>query len=179
MGVPVATIARRLPSAACRRACVFPATSITLATQYLEDAVIEEDIGQLLVLLARYADMADAVHFAVTEMDRMLMGDRACPHCPRVNQGQPHATPMCTVACLSRHVRVRLPVVTVFAADTLKRFIDDSDLSTFVTIVNANRSRPDTLHHVLSVLHILAGNGAWACAAGTVRVQGLGPGPSR
>ena len=45
------------------------------------------------------------------------------------------------------------------AADTLKRFIDDADLSTFVTIVNANRGRPDTLHHVLSVLHILAGNG--------------------
>ncbi len=66
--------ARPLPHALWLRSNA--ATSMKLASQYLEDAVIEEDIGQLLVLLARYADMAEAVHFAITEMDRMLMGDR-------------------------------------------------------------------------------------------------------
>jgi hypothetical protein len=49
------------------------------------------------------------------------------------------------------------------AEDNMKRFVDDADLSTFVTIVSSNRSRPDTLHHVFSVLHILSGNGVCVC----------------
>ena len=51
------------------------ATAVKLATEYLEDAVIDEDIGRLLILLARYPDMTEAVQYGVEEMDRMLMED--------------------------------------------------------------------------------------------------------
>ncbi len=62
-----------------RRMSGFPhftaATGLTLAKEYVENSVIEEDVASLLKYVRRYYDLIDVVEYGVTKIEHFLAED--------------------------------------------------------------------------------------------------------
>lgn len=57
--------------------CAFypPETGITLAKEYVEHAVIEEDVAALLKYMRRYYDLVDVVEYGMGKIEAFLGED--------------------------------------------------------------------------------------------------------
>lgn len=153
-------------------------TGVVLAKEYVENAVIEEDVAALLKFMRRYHDLLDVVEFGVSHIERFLEADRThargccvcecvCLACGDVGVcvcvcgggDSPYKKLVRACACVvasGRHVDPGVPATNV------SKFVDEGELTTFMMIIEANKSQYHTMYHLFSIVFTLAGNGTSA-----------------
>ena len=119
-----------------------------LAKEFVENAVIEEDIGALLKYLRRYFNLADVVDFGISYIEKFLVEDGAFGF------------------LLDEHARhhfylVSAPLASTCAESNLSKFVDDGDLTTFILMLECHKSSVDLMYKLFSVIYILAKHRKW------------------